>query len=192
MKTISEVTADVSDQLPNAHSAKVLLCYLLKKLERPVTPDQLYEIAVTSGIVNYFYYAGAVDELVKNETILLEEQDGVLVYVLAPKGIYTIDELKQYAPKSFRDRLFAEALRYFARLRREREVKISYTEAGNGYYIECRILDIGEDLLQLKLFAPDLEQAELIGEKIMANPTDFYGKIIGFALENKEENPIIE
>lgn len=192
MKTISEITAEVREHLPNVHAAKVLLCYLLKKIERSVTPDQLYEIAVGSGVMNYFDYSGALDELVKNETILLKEEGDAGVYILAPKGLYTIDELKQYAPKSFRDRLFATALKYFARQRRENEVKISYKEAGNGYYVECRILDIGEDLLQIRLFAPDLEQAELIGEKIMENPTDFYGKIIGFALENKEEEPNIE
>lgn len=72
-------------------------------------------------------------------------------------------------------------------LKYESEVKIEYIELDKGYYVHCRCLDIGDDLLDLKLFAPDRTQAEMIGNKIMLNPTGFYSKILSFALENKEE-----
>jgi hypothetical protein len=41
--------------------------------------------------------------------------------------------------------------------------------------------------MDLKLFAPDLSQAELLGKNIMINPTGFYSKILNFALNNEEE-----
>ena len=40
--------------------------------------------------------------------------------------------------------------------------------------------------MDLKLFAPDMGQAKLIGEKIMLNPAGFYGKVIELALSNEE------
>ena len=40
--------------------------------------------------------------------------------------------------------------------------------------------------MDLRLYAPDLTQAKLIGEKIMLNPAGFYGKIVDIALSNKE------
>ena len=192
MENISKISADYSLELKDSHAVKILLCYLLKKLDRPISPEQLYEIAVGSEIINYFFYTEAIDELVKNQTILIENKDGQEVYVLTEKGRYGADEFKQYVPKSFRDKLLTCALKFFAKLKRENEVICEFIELKNGYYVQCRILDVGDDLLNMKIFAPDLEQAKFIQEKIMINPTDFYGKIMGFALFNVEEEPIIE
>jgi len=192
MENISKITADYSLELKDSHAVKILLCYLLKKLDRPVSPEQLYEIAVGSEIINYFFYTEAMDELIKNQTILRENKDGKEFYILAEKGRYGADEFKQYVPKSFRDKLLTCALKFFAKLKRENEVKCDFIELENGYYVQCRILDVSDDLLDMKIFAPDLEQAKFIKEKIMLNPTDFYAKIMGFALFNAEEEPIID
>ena len=83
------------------------------------------------------------------------------------------------------------ALQFFARLKRENEVKCEIMEAKNGYYVSCRILDVSDDLLDMKLYAPDMEQAKLIRNKIMLNPSDFYGKIMSFALFNVEEEIVL-
>lgn len=40
--------------------------------------------------------------------------------------------------------------------------------------------------MDLKLFAPDIRQAKLIGDRILLNPAGFYGKIIELALSNEE------
>ncbi len=41
--------------------------------------------------------------------------------------------------------------------------------------------------MRISLYAPDREQAELIREKIMLDPAGFYRRVLGYALENKEE-----
>ena len=78
------------------------------------------------------------------------------------------------------------ALRYFARVQYEKELKIEYEPVGNGYYTHVRCVDVNFDLMDLKLYAPDLAQAKLIGEKILLNPAGFYGKVIEVALSNEE------
>ena len=40
--------------------------------------------------------------------------------------------------------------------------------------------------MDLKLYAPDLTQAKLIGEKVLLNPSGFYSKVIELALSNEE------
>jgi hypothetical protein len=65
-------------------------------------------------------------------------------------------------------------------------MKIEYIPAGKGYYTQIRVLDTKCDLMELKLYAPDLTQAKLIGEKILLNPSGFYGKVIELALSNEE------
>ena len=58
------------DYQPNdLNSVKILICYLLHHLEEKTESEELYEIAVDSGIINYFYYNEAIDELLVNDTI---------------------------------------------------------------------------------------------------------------------------
>ena len=69
--------------------------------------------------------------------------------------------------KILRDRIVTAALKYFAQVKYKNEVKIEYIKLEKGYYVHYRCLDIKDDLIDLKLFAPDLGQAELLGKNIM-------------------------
>ena len=164
----------------------ILLCYLLYKIGRPVGTDHLYEIAISTGVINYFSYLDSVDYLKKNQLIAMETSDGMECYTITNKGTACAKELKKYAPKSYRDKLILAALRYFTKLKYEQEIKIEYIPVENGYYVHVRCLDTKSDLMDLKLYAPDMTQAKLIGEKISLNPSGFYGKVIELALTNEE------
>ncbi len=181
---MSEAADTVISDVPTLN---ILLCYLLYKIDKPVEIEHLYEIAVSTGLINYFSYQDSIDYLVKNECVAIEDnKHGVQCYTIQPKGIICARQLKTYAPKSYRDKLVLAALRYFARLKFEQEIKIEYIPVANGYYTHVRCLDKNCDLMDLKLYAPDLTQAKLLGEKIMLNPAGFYGKVIELALSNEE------
>ena len=172
--------AEMADtEIRDVPTLNILLCYLLYKIDKPVETEQLYEIAIGTGVVNYFYYQDSIDYLIRNELVSVhKDAEGVDCYVIEPKGVACAKQLKTYAPKSYRDKLVLAALRYFARRKYEKELKIEYIPAGKGYYTQIRVLDTNCDLMDLKLYAPDLTQAKLIGEKVLLNPSGFYSKVI--------------
>ncbi|OPZ16504.1 MAG: hypothetical protein BWZ04_03126 [Firmicutes bacterium ADurb.BinA205] len=180
--------AEMADtEIRDVPTLNILLCYLLYKIDKPVETEQLYEIAIGTGVVNYFYYQDSIDYLIRNELVSVhKDAEGVDCYVIEPKGVACAKQLKTYAPKSYRDKLVLAALRYFARRKYEKELKIEYIPAGKGYYTQIRVLDTNCDLMDLKLYAPDLTQAKLIGEKVLLNPSGFYSKVIELALSNEE------
>ena len=186
-ENIMKMAAFADTEIKDVPTLNILLCYLLYKIARPVEPEQLYDIAIGTGVVNYFYYQDSVGYLLKNGLIIIEKgEKGEDLYILQPKGVECARRLKSYAPKSYRDTLVLTALRYFARLKAEQEIKIEYEKLDNGYYTHVRCLDIGCDLMDMKLYAPDLTQAKMIGERILLNPAGFYGKVIELALSNEE------
>ena len=65
---INSVTPDILNPT-DQYEVKILLAYFLYQIDRPVTPNQLTEIATGDGIVNYFLFSEAVNEMLKNETI---------------------------------------------------------------------------------------------------------------------------
>lgn len=186
-ENIFKMSEMADTEIKDVPTLNILICYLLYKIDKPVEVEQLYEIAVSTELINYFYYQDSIDYLIKNDLISMEKNTaGNNCYILREKGRLCAKRLKSYAPKSYRDKLVLASLRYFARLKHEQEIKIEYIPAGNGYYAHVRCLDSSCDLMDMKLYAPDLTQAKIIGEKIMLNPSGFYGKVIELALSNEE------
>ena len=163
-----------SAELTSAHRVRVLICYLLDRLKQPVTEEQLYEIAEESGVINYFYYSEALEGLLKNNSLTRTERDGKVYIEPTEKGRFGADYFNDTVPLYFRKEILKAALSYFARLERESSADIDIAETVNGCEVRY-------------LYAPDREQAELIREKIMLDPAGFYRRVLGYALENKEE-----
>lgn len=180
--------AEMADtEIKDVPTLNILLCYLLYRIDKPVETEQLYEIAIGTGVVNYFYYQDSIDYLTTNGLVsVIKSKSGADCYILEKKGAECAKQLKKYVSKSYRDKLVLAALRYFARLKYEQEIKIDYEKLEDGYYTHVRCLDVSCDLMDLKLYAPDLDQAKMIGERIMRNPIGFYGKVVELALSNEE------
>lgn len=187
MENYTKMSELASTELKDLQTVNILICYLLYRLHKPIDSEQLYDIAVSTEIINYFYYTDSINYLITNESIAVTEENQSKIYSLTQKGIDCAKTLRSYVPKSYRDKIVTAALKYYAQLKYKNEVKIEYVQIENGYYVHCRCLDIKEDLMDLKLYAPDLGQAELLGKNIMKNPIGFYSKILDIALNNKEE-----
>lgn len=175
--------------LTDTYAVKILLCYFLRQINRPITPDQLTEIATADGVLNYFIYTEALNQMLEAGTITIEESDGEKYYHLSPMGRAGAEDFKKIVPKSFREKILSSGLKFFAKLKNDRDVKISITEQQKGYMVNCLCTDGNMVLMDMKLFAPDKEQATMLADKIMLNPSDFYGKVLDFAVNNEEYKP---
>ncbi len=174
-------------ELDSAHYVKVLLCYLLNKLDRAVSEEQLYEIALDSEAINYFYYAEALESLIKNGSAKRTEKENGVYIELTEKGRHGADYFDETVPRYYRYRILKAAAYYFARLERKSDAEVKVVPTENGFEVQCAVKDADYDLMGLNLYAPDREQAELIKDKIMLDPAGFYRRVVGFALENEEE-----
>ncbi len=177
--------------LTDSYAVKILICYFLNEIDRPVTPVQLTEIATSDGILNYFYYTEAINSMLEAKTIELKNVDGVNYYFLTEMGKAGAESFKTIVPKSFRDKILSAGLKLFSKLKIEHDVKCEISKLKKGYSVSCICNDNDIILMDMKLFAPDEEQAILIKEKIMLNPTEFYGKVLNYALDNEQYVPLI-
>lgn len=184
----SEITPEVFSPV-DVYEVKILLAFFLNKIGRPVTAAQLMEIATSDNVVNYFLYVEAIQQMLENGTVALEEQDGGEVYVLTESGRRGAVDFKNLVNKSVRDRIYAAGLRLFARLRAEQEARFEITDTPSGCNVRCVCEDGGMTLMDMTLLAPDREQAEFIKSKIALNPSAFYSKVLDFLIQNEEFVP---
>jgi len=188
-ENIKKMSQMADFEIKDVPTLNILLCYLIYKIDRLVEPEDLYDIAIGTGFVNYFDYQESINYLLENGLFTVEKNgQGKDCYAIQPKGTACAKQLKNYVPKAYRDKLVLAALKYFTRQKYEQEIKIEYMPVANGYYVSVRCLDTSCDLMDMKLYAPDLTQAKIIGERIMLNPAGFYGKVIELALSNEEDD----
>ena len=182
------ITPDMMN-LTDTYAVKILICYFLRQINRPITPLQLTEIATDDGIVNYFVFTEALNQLLEAKTVTLEEDGGEEYYVLSEMAKIGADDFKRFVPKSFRNKILSSGLKFFARLKNQKSVKVTVSEQERGYSVNAICTDGGLTLMDLKLYAPDKEQADMLADKISMNPADFYAKALDFAIENEEYDP---
>lgn len=178
---------DFNTEISSVHSVKIAVCYLLDEIEKPIPESELYEIVMKSEAVNYFHYNQAIEELLKSGAVTYFEENGEKLLRLEEKGRQSAECYNDYVPYHFRKRLLKSAFAFFSAQKREKEATIDITEAATGFNVNCTIGGEELELMHFSIYAPDLEQAELIKEKIRLNPELFYSNVIGFLLENKEE-----
>lgn len=175
--------------LNDTYAVKILICYFLRQINRPITPEQLAQIATGDGIVNYFVFSDAMNQLIEAKTVILEDSEGESHYILTGLARIGADGLGDMVPKRFRDRILSAGLKFFAKLKNENDVKVQIEEGERGCAVDVLCTDGELTLMQLKLYAPDRQQAQLLADKVVLNPADFYGKVLDFALENEEYEP---
>ncbi|MDE5564213.1 MAG: DUF4364 family protein [Oscillospiraceae bacterium] len=159
--------------------AGVLLCYMLYRVKEPIDSELLYDIAVTGGIINYFAYQDALQTLRSSGSIAVSVNEcGETIYALTTDGIIYANRLKNVAAKSYRDHIITAAKKALARHRNRKDVRITYEPHVNGCHLHVTLHDGVLTLLELKLYAPDQEQAEQLGEQILSNPSALYHDVI--------------
>ena len=69
------------------HTANILICYLLYKIDKPVQVSHLYDIAVGSNIINYFAYQDSISYLTEHNSVAVRQnEEAVDYYVLTENG----------------------------------------------------------------------------------------------------------
>ena len=186
-KNLLKMSEMATPTVMDSYTASILICYLLRRIGKPIQKEHLYDIAVGNEIINYFFYQESITNLIHQNLIqVIPDNQNVPAFQLTDRGREYARQLKEYVSKPYRNKLVSAAFRYFAKIKRENEVKLEYIPLKKGYYVHVRCLDRECDLLDLKLYAPDLTQAKFLGEQIMKNPAGFYGKILEAAFSNEE------
>lgn len=179
-------------ELDSVHSVKILLCYILDRLDRPVTEEQLLAVSEDSGVINYFYFSDALEELIENGSIRAEacSENGAVTarrISITEKGRLGSEYFNRNIPLVFRRKLLKAAFSFFAKLEREAVCGCEVSDLDDGCSVDFTLTDGSVKLIDMSFYAPDRAQAEMIAEKIRSNPMNAYKNILGLLLDNPEE-----
>lgn len=158
--------------LTNSQEIRILLCYMLDTVGKPIHRDALTNIIIGGGMANYFDTEEAIEDLIRLQH-LAESEDRLLATTVT--GAQIGQSLGVRVPYTLRERSVKAALQLLRRreIERDNKVDIRPLEEG-GYAVTCSVQDRGRDLLSVTLRVTDPWQAEQIKEQFLADPALLY------------------
>ena len=122
--------------LRSRNEIKVLVCYLLKSIEQPISKQLINEILQENSLANYFEINQAVSDLVRAGSLEEAAQEGDTVYRVTDQGRSAAQTLEVNLPRSVREKAVNAAIRLLTRAKREQENRIDIEKLENGYHVE--------------------------------------------------------
>lgn len=165
---------------------KVLILYILNKLNRDITNDNLLNLILSVREMNYFYFKQFIADLEADNYVIEYEKNEELVYKITPKGRETLqltDDLLPGIIKLKVDNIFKEKLR---ELENESSVVAEFIpNSETDFIVKCSIVEHNSTVFQVQISASSREQAKLICDNWKQNSSTIYSTIINMFTEQK-------
>lgn len=161
--------------LRSKHEIKTLICYIYYSVKEDLSRDLIIEAIREDELANFFEVSAAFDELVADKNLIESEaDDGIVTYYLSDNGRMIAEQLDSTLAYSVKDKALKCAIKLLAdrKIARENFVDIEKTE--NGFNVKCTVSGGDVDLLSFTLYAPDIDQAEIIKQSFLSYPSTVY------------------
>ena len=162
--------------LKDKQEIKILICFLLHNTDHNLTKNDITSILQMQGLANYFELSQAFEEMVAGKNITLDKENNN--YILTPTGKMIVDELGSSLPVSVREKALNSAKRYFSRLKSEKENTVTIRKSQFGYSVSCKVSGGEFNMMELKLYAPDMHTAVTIRDNFYHDPSAVYESVI--------------
>lgn len=165
--------------LTNHQEIKILICFLLGKIKFPLKKNDITSILQNYGLANYFEASQAFSEMVANNNIVLDSEESG-EYSITPSGKMIVEELSDMIPVSIREKALKSVDSYMSRLKSEQENKVIIKKNPRGYDVICKISGGEFNMLELKIYAPNLMEATIIRDNFYRSPETLYREIMTY------------
>ncbi len=165
--------------LTNKTEIKLLICYLLKSLDAPLSKLQMSDVIQGEGLANYFELIQALDELIRDDNVRMDLDGTDEILTITQKGIDAVTSLEMdYLPRSVKEKAVNTAIRMQTLARREKENKIEVEELENGFNVTFLFGDEKTELMRLTIYVADEIQVETVKKNFLDDPIKLYSEII--------------
>ncbi len=158
---------------------RLLVCYLLKSIDAPMTRQMLNDAMQEDGLANFFEVGQAIEELLKTGNITADILDDEEVITVTEKGRDAAELLQTSLPRTVREKAVNSAIRLTTKAKVERENKIEVKkEDDGGYTITFSLFDRDTEMMKLSIYVVDSLQLETVKQNFINDPVKVYSSII--------------
>lgn len=158
---------------------KLIILYMLNKVDFPLTNSQISEFILDEGYTNYFTLQQTLSELADSGFIREESTHSRTFYHLTDEGAETIHFFKNDISPAIQEDIntFLQKKKY--ELKNEVSVKSDYFQNSNREYsVRCQVIEQGAPLIDLLLTVPTEDEAETVANNWVKKNQEVYALIM--------------
>ena len=160
---------------------KVLILYILNKIDRAVNNDELYQLVLSVEDMNYFYFQQFLLDLLENKYI--EAYPGSEhceeIYRITKHGKETLELTKDLIPGIIKLKIDHTIKGELQELEEEISIVSEFTpQDDNGFMVTCKVVEHNKTIFEVSTFASSREHAKAISDNWKKNAVDIYPKMI--------------
>ena len=139
---------------------KLIILYMLKKLDFPLTNAQISEFILEQGYTNYFTLQQAISEMVEAGFIREENTHNRTLYHLTEEGAQTISYFKDKLSAGIKNDIDTYMAEKNYELKNEVSVKADYYKnTSREWTVRCQITEQDASLIDLSITVPTESEA---------------------------------
>ena len=139
---------------------KLIVLYMLTKVNCPLTSGQISSFILEQGYTTYFTLQQALSELSDSDLVHTESLRNTTQYSITEEGAKTLEFFKNKISKAIRRDIDTYLKEHKLELRNEVSILADYYKTtSNEYAVHCVVKEKEADLIDLTLTVPLKEQA---------------------------------
>ena len=158
---------------------KLIILYMLDKVDFPMTTSQISEFILDQGYTNYFTLQQALADMVDSDLLRVENTHNRTLYHLTKNGAETIRFFNKKISPEIQEDIDKFLNEKCYELKEEVSVKADYyLNTNHEFEVRCQIVENGVSLIDLKLTVPTETEAETIANNWARENQEIYTSIL--------------
>ena len=169
---------------------KVLILYILNKIDKPVSNDELLQLVLSIEDMNYFYFQQFLLDLLENKYIEIYKENNFSeqIYRLTNAGREALELTKDLIPGIVKLKIDSTIKGEFQDIEEEISIVSEFTpEDDGGFIVTCKIIEHNKTIFEVSTSAVSREQAKQISENWKENAVDIYPNMINLLTKQNKD-----
>lgn len=167
---------------------KVLILYVLDKVQNGLSEDGLYKLVSSINNVNYFYFKEVLTDLIDSNLVgaITKDEDNESALKLTSEGKNSLQLTIEVLPGILKLKADNTFKKEFPSIADKTSIVAEYTpKSEDDYVIRCKIIEKNETIFEVKTYAGSSERAKKIVDNWNKNAAKIYPQILNLLLDEK-------
>ena len=164
---------------------KLLILYILQKINNPVSYKELLELVISISDMNYFDFQQFLQDLLEDSFILKYIQNDEEIIELTDEGRNALELTIDMLPGIIKLKIDSSFKEQFSKIKDQFSVYARYTPiTETNFTVTCKIIENSQTIFNLETSANSKEQAKQIVDNWNNNAEKIYPEILKLLTEN--------
>lgn len=159
--------------------SKVILLYILNKVNHNISHSIFVELVANLSDINYFLFEEVLVDLLDEKYILLEKEEDKKRYMITDEGKQVLNLSLTMLPGIEKLKIDTNFKEVFTKLKEEKSIVAEYEiKSDNTYLVSLKVIEFDRIEFEMKVNAYSKEQVQEIIDNWKNNATNIYKEII--------------